>query len=626
MTRDATDGFKQVLLETVGKWHYVLLNAEGKLIDDEWNEKKPVNHEEVLRHYEQGGLLGLVPASLNFIAIHAFDNADAVVEVLGAATYQNADPVTEEYRYIWYKVGGHGYHPLKTKYGYVHTDDWFIPVSNGDIVLLYARYLDDRYRIVSLHQLYGGPEPTPALELEPPDDPTPDLGKGKGKGEGKREIPTQFDYSFLYAADCKQELCYCDDTGSWYQYNGTRWIDGRCRSVGKAMSLIIDHGTRAQQTAAFAKSVVKLAESNSILNIRQDQFDGDAELLGLPETVYDFRAGGEREGKHDDYITLDTGTYIAQSVSALWEDFVLQFMPDNDTRLWLQLLFGQALIGRQTEHILPFLCGTGANGKTVLVEAIKNAIGSYAGHLDSENLLHTTGSRHTTDLAALWGKRLVIVDELPDNAVWNMSLIKQITGGGQLTARFMHKDNFTYTPKFLIVVLSNDKPRLRTVDDSVKRRLRMIPCTNKIPEAEQDTSLPGKLAADSDAVLKWLIDGANQYVDRFLHRGRCLHIPDLVRQYSDTYFEIQDPVSQLITDSAESTEIPFYYHSDGRVLRTTALKSARAAMPMMRWTQPKLAALLEKQGIATGKVQGNWYYIGIAETAYQPEFQNTLLR
>ena len=623
MKREITQGFQQTLLETVGEWHYVLLNDECTPIDDDWKEVKPANYEEVLRHFEQGGNLGLVPESLRFITVHAAKSVDAVISEYGTPTYQSTDPLTGEYKYCWYKTGRSGLGPLRTLFGYVHTDDWYIPVSNGDIVLLYARYLDERFETVSLRVFYGGSKQEPAA-LEPPDDPTPELGSKDGKAK-KREIPTQFDYSFMFAADCKQELRYCDETGKWYEFDGTRWGDGRCRSVGKAMQLIIDHGQRGQQTTAFSKAVVKLAESNSLMNVHQDEFDDNATLLGLPDAVYDFDATAERNGKYSDYITLSTNSGIATRDSTIWLDFLEQFMGDYHTRQWLQLLFGQCLIGRQTEHILPFLCGTGANGKTVLMETIKHAMGSYSAHLDSENLLQSNSNRHSTDWAALSRKRLVVVDELPDNATWNMSLIKQVTGGGELTARFMHQNNFTYKPKFTLIVMSNDKPRLRTVDDSVRRRLRLIPCTNKVPEGEQDSSLPYKLRQESAGVLKWLVDGANKYVEGYMRKGHKLPVTDLIREYSETYFEVQDPISQLITDNQESIEIPFYRNEDAKVLRSTVLKLARAAMPLMRWTAPKLAAALEKQGITTCLFQGYWYYKGIDRTAYEPNYQSNIL-
>ena len=98
-----------------------------------------------------------------------------------------------------------------------------------------------------------------------------------------------------------------------------------------------------------------------------------------------------------------------------------------------------------------------------------------------ETFTASTNDRHPTELAMLRGARLVTAVETEEGRRWSESRIKALTGGDQITARFMNRDFFTYRPAFKLLIAGNHKPRLRTVDEAIRRRFHMIPFTVSIP-------------------------------------------------------------------------------------------------------------------------------------------------
>jgi phage/plasmid-associated DNA primase len=57
------------------------------------------------------------------------------------------------------------------------------------------------------------------------------------------------------------------------------------------------------------------------------------------------------------------------------------------------------------------------------------------------------------------------------------------------------------------MIVGNNKPSLRGVDEAIRRRLHLIPLTVTIPPAERDPNLLEKLKTEWPAILRWAIDG-----------------------------------------------------------------------------------------------------------------------
>src|SRR5258705_6632818 len=107
-----------------------------------------------------------------------------------------------------------------------------------------------------------------------------------------------------------------------------------------------------------------------------------------------------------------------------------------------------------------------------------------------------------------------------------------MTGGDEISARFMRQDFFTFKPQFKLTIAGNHKPVLQNVDDAARRRFNIIPFTRK-PE-KPDKELESKLRAESPAILRWMIDGCLDWQVGGLIR------PESIITATNEYFEEQD--------------------------------------------------------------------------------------
>ena len=84
------------------------------------------------------------------------------------------------------------------------------------------------------------------------------------------------------------------------------------------------------------------------------------------------------------------------------------------------------------------------------------------------------------------------------------------------------------------------------MDLAIWRRIKLLPFTETIPEAERDDRLGETLAAEADTVLAWAVAGYS----RFREEG-LTPVPERVAAATDSYREEQDPILDSIEERCE---------------------------------------------------------------------------
>ncbi len=96
---------------------------------------------------------------------------------------------------------------------------------------------------------------------------------------------------------------------------------------------------------------------------------------------------------------------------------------------FLQRAVGYTLTGQTREQCLFFLYGSGANGKSTFLNALKELLGDYATQCGAETLMvKYAGGGANNDIARLRGARLVASSEVEDGSRLAENMVKQITG------------------------------------------------------------------------------------------------------------------------------------------------------------------------------------------------------
>jgi len=337
-------------------------------------------------------------------------------------------------------------------------------------------------------------------------------------------------------------------------------------------------------------SVESLARSNADLVAKPTQFDSNPMLIGTSGGTVDLTTGGLSEAKPSDWITrlCATTPTEAGTKAPLWQTFLDRTFDGNREIIsFMQRAVGYALTGHIREHKLFFLYGTGRNGKSVFLDTIFQIMGDYSKRSASQTFLDNKNESHPTALAGLMGARLVAGSELPAGKAWNESVIKDLTGGDVISARFMRQDYFDYMPQFTLFIAGNHQPAFRGIDEAIRARVVLVPFTQTIPESERDPKLSEKLKQEWPAIFRWMIEGAVEW------NANGLQVPEAIKAASAEYLDAEDTLGEFLDEHVE-------YAREGKVTvaevyeRFTGWQEAIGTRP---WSTIAMSKALKERGI-----------------------------
>ena len=263
------------------------------------------------------------------------------------------------------------------------------------------------------------------------------------------------------------------------------------------------------ETARSLSAMVKLAQAEEGVTISAECLDRDSWLFNVENGTVDLRTGSLGPHQREDLIShLAPIRYEATAKSVAFEAFMDQIFGSNPELVdFVQKAIGYSLTGLSTEQCLFLLYGTGANGKSTLMQVFRTLFGSYGKQSDFSTFTQTSQYRVRDDIARLRGARLILASEADSSTRLSESTVKQMTGGDAITARELYGKAFEFIPQSSIWLAANSKPSIRGGDHAIWRRIRLIPFHVTFSAEEQDRNLCTKLLEDGSGILNWMVQG-----------------------------------------------------------------------------------------------------------------------
>lgn len=379
-----------------------------------------------------------------------------------------------------------------------------------------------------------------------------------------------------FAARHGSKIRYCWTWGKWLFYDGKRWnvttgeqmanrlavetarsiiseAEGKNRNE---RSEILDWSQLSESTARLA-AMLTTAKSVSPIATYAEQFDKNSWLLNCLNGTVDLQTGKLRPHNPADMITkLCPVQYDPEAQLQLWDEFLATATAGDKTMLdFLQTAIGYSLTGSIVEEKLFFIHGPVASGKSTFLEAIKATLGEYAQTSDFETFLQRKqvgGIRN--DIAKLHSARLVTSIEVDDGKKLAEGLIKMLTGGDTVSARFLYKESFEFLPQFKLWLAANHAPRVKDDDEAMWRRILRVPFEQVIEKENRDPKVKATLRNPKkagSAILTWAVKGCLKWQ----HDG--LTVPEVVELSTEEYRQSQDPLKEFFEDECEFDPVVF---------------------------------------------------------------------
>ena len=348
----------------------------------------------------------------------------------------------------------------------------------------------------------------------------------------------------------------------WLIWDGKRWLpDGTQENERLARETVksiyqeaadCDDKEFRQKLAEWASkcesmqkinAMLTLAESEPGIAVRAEIFDRNPWLFNVDNGTLNLRTGELNPHSRDDLITkIAPIVYDAKAPCPIWRAFLERIFAGNATVIrYVQKVSGYCLTADTREHELYIVYGLGANGKTTLIKTSLRVLGEYGVQSPVETfLVKRNGGGIPNDVARLAGARFVAAMESEANQRLAESLVKALTGGDRIAARFLHKEFFEFEPAFKLILSTNHKPRIIGSDHAIWRRIRLIPFDVTIPKSEQDKTLPQKLEAELAGILNWHVEGC------LLWQQEGLDPPPEVVGASESYRQEMDTLGEFL--------------------------------------------------------------------------------
>lgn len=302
---------------------------------------------------------------------------------------------------------------------------------------------------------------------------------------------------------------------------------------------------KTSQSARAIEAMLKLARAQPGMTIPATTFDSKGHYLGVANGIIDLRSGELHQGKKEFLMTKTASVSCEPSAKCpRWEKFVETIMEgDKEKATSIQQLIGSCAVGRRSDKFV-FLYGrSGQNGKSTLIDTIKDILDDYAVVGEPKTVLGDKGAREY-HLATWIGKRMLLFNESARKEVALAEpLIKMSTDSGEVSARHPAGRPFNYQPLFTPLYAVNHLPSA-SMDPALWRRRVIVPFDYRFPDDQKDPGWKDRvLKEEGSGILNWIVKGAARYL------ADGLQVPDSIVDVTSTCKEEMDAISAFIKDT-----------------------------------------------------------------------------
>lgn len=398
----------------------------------------------------------------------------------------------------------------------------------------------------------------------------------------------------LFAEFVKGKYVHCGRLGGWMKWDGRRWardtifdIEKDCKDYVGAIEREIDRKwSSVKQTEEYKEADVKRREKadeeytdlikqcrkyqgvGAIRNVIKvamwmlsepyEKFDKHLDFLNCRNGVVNLKTG--RIYPHNPALYITKLADVEYNEKSSHFDLTRALQANSvEVRDWLHKFYGYCATGRVSEDVLPVYDGQGANGKTTVLLSVSQALGDYAKKVPPALLMKGAHDQHPAIFANLFGVRMAYIEETAEGGRLAVETMKDLTGGGEVSGRFMRSDWITFQSTHKLIVATNHRPIVNSTDYAAWRRLKLVPFPRRYLSKDDPDWRNGDLVKDpklrdrlkygeeqQKAVLAYIISGAVRWYKEGL--GYAEEIRSTTREWRRE----EDVIFRFLNDSVDN--------------------------------------------------------------------------
>lgn len=315
----------------------------------------------------------------------------------------------------------------------------------------------------------------------------------------------------------------------------------------------------------FKRNVIEATADKFADPILIQKMDKTEHIMGVGNGVLEFDGPNVRllDHYHSYPVSMYTETnYIEYDpenkyIKKVYE-IIQSLFPDDESDAfeWVMYYLSTCVDGMPKESLFLIIQGLGANGKSVLVEFLRAAIGDmYAKNVAIALITdqkRTNAAAANPAIMALKNTRVVCFLESDRSEKANISTIKRLTGGDTLSGRQLFKEQENFKPNSNYLLATNYPLQIESTEYAVWRRFMIYtfkmtfkddPNPNDKFEKEKDPDLINKVKNDEryhEAFLSILVHYRSMLYSKY--GGRILKVPHPTIKHETSVYRQQEDI------------------------------------------------------------------------------------
>ncbi|MBS3813018.1 bifunctional DNA primase/polymerase [Candidatus Bipolaricaulota bacterium] len=369
-----------------------------------------------------------------------------------------------------------------------------------------------------------------------------DAAKGMGTSNSDKKSHTQLASEFLeteqeagrhwqYVPESEVFYQYLEESGVWTKTRD-QYLRSEVRGFAVKASRKLDKTHSINEIIGAIKDLLSYPENKDKLDPADDP---NLELINVENGMLNWKDSQLTEHEPDYYSTLQLPIEYDPSASCeLWEKTLKQWVPQEDTRKFLQEFIGYSLIPDTSRQKSIILYGSGSNGKSTFLEVIGALFGeSNLTHIP----LHRLANRFET--GKLQGKLVNICPDIDSNYIESTGLLKTLIAGETLRAEEKYKPSYDLNPIARLIFSANELPNASDKTEAWYRRFEFVEFPRKFkPEDEgYNPNLKHDLLDELPRIFNWALEGLR----RLKESGRFA-VSESMKRSKSRYRAVNDSV------------------------------------------------------------------------------------
>ncbi len=315
-----------------------------------------------------------------------------------------------------------------------------------------------------------------------------------------------------------KDFVYCTQTDEWYFFQAY-WVKEskkntklvKCiKNLYREFNKVYEYYENSQDKELIGKlkriksmlvdpTIINKIKEMAVYLYDDDEFysklDQNKASIPFLNGIYDLINNKFRKIKKEDYVFTTVGYEYDPTIKVNEvEEMIQQILPYKEERDYLLKAFSECLNGDIPNTKFFILVGDGANGKSQLLNFIKETMGDLGIKIEVTLLTRkrTGANEANSEKYKLKNKRYGFLSEPEDGEKFNISLLKELTGSEGIVARKLYGESETFQMETKMFLACNEKPSIKGEDKALWRRIRVVEFPSKFvltPQQENEYKL-----------------------------------------------------------------------------------------------------------------------------------------